>query len=497
MILAALCAYRFSVHKLRKMPFNYKVISEQEGQDRILEALGGTLSEPFWIREVLKENVVNVQGTILEITSTVVGTDAATNHIIFSHAHTFFVDRTTRKHQAMDAYFTFPPDVQKRNYEFFHPMLFTKTTFVFEREGSMNGLEVYDFSCTYHGTDVSAAFPQFPAQTIFSNGTCTVSVEPVTGMVVSFAKQWDDYFVQNGSRGAQVELGGKYTTEYSKAILVNNAKATKALYYVLDTVLPSFIVFIGIIILGVVFLFEKTKHQAQMIVQAQNEVMKQEKLSAIGELTARMAHDLRNPLNIITLAIESLELSLQKKMDPKLEAHLPLLHEAVFRLNHQISQVMGFVKTKPLDIEWVSMAQILDDAMKNLTMPNNIAVMLPEQDCVLRADRMQLSVAFSNILSNAVEAIGAREGSIVIRAIKGKNHLVLEFEDSGEGISEDNMQKIFDPLFTTKRHGTGLGLSSVRAIIALHGGTISVQSPPTVFTVSLPHNPKCPRMPTK
>jgi signal transduction histidine kinase len=157
----------------------------------------------------------------------------------------------------------------------------------------------------------------------------------------------------------------------------------------------------------------------------------------------------------------------------------------------------GFVKTKPLDIEWVSIAQILDDALKNITMPNNIAVILPAQDYALMADRMQLSIAFSNILSNSVEAIGEREGSIVIRAINGKNHLVLEFEDSGEGISEDNMKKIFDPLFTTKRHGTGLGLSSVRTIIELHGGTISVQSPPTVFIVSLPHNPRFPRMPTK
>jgi signal transduction histidine kinase len=105
------------------------------------------------------------------------------------------------------------------------------------------------------------------------------------------------------------------------------------------------------------------------------------------------------------------------------------------------------------------------------------------------ADGMQLSVAFSNILSNAVEAIGAGEGSIVIRTIPGQNNLVIEFEDSGEGIAEENREKIFDPLFTTKHQGTGLGLSSVRAIIASHGGTIAVQSPPTVFIVSLPQHP--------
>jgi hypothetical protein len=75
----------------------------------------------------------------------------------------------------------------------------------------------------------------------------------VTGMVVSFSKQWNDYFVNNGIRGDQVELGGKYTTDYSKEILVNNAKSTKTFYYLLDSVFPSLIAVIGIIILFVVF----------------------------------------------------------------------------------------------------------------------------------------------------------------------------------------------------------------------------------------------------
>src|SRR5262245_10770856 len=84
-IMAVMFVYHFYVNEMKKIPFNYEVIAEHEGQDRILEAIGGKLSEPFWIREVLKENVVNVKGTMLEINSTVVGTDAATNHTIFSH----------------------------------------------------------------------------------------------------------------------------------------------------------------------------------------------------------------------------------------------------------------------------------------------------------------------------------------------------------------------------------------------------------------------------
>src|SRR5262249_17454560 len=147
---------------------------------------------------------------------------------------------------------------------------------------------------------------------------------------------------------------------------------------------------------------------------------------------------------------QNIELRISHKIDLKLDEHLPILHDAVSRINHQISQVMGFVKTVPLEIKLVSIAKILDESIKNINIPKGISVILPDNDLSLMADSMQLTVAFSNILSNSVDAIGEGEGSIVIRAIKGKNNLVLEFEDSGEGISEENMQKIFDPLFTTK-----------------------------------------------
>jgi signal transduction histidine kinase len=173
-------------------------------------------------------------------------------------------------------------------------------------------------------------------------------------------------------------------------------------------------------------------------------------------------------------------------MDPKLDEQLPILNDAVSRINHQISQVMGFVKTKPLDVKLVSISKILDDSIKNTNIQKNISVTLPEKDLFLMADRVQLSVAFSNLLVNSVDAIREGGGEIVIRAISEQNNLILEFEDSGGGILEENIKKIFDPLFTTKQHGTGLGLSSVRAIIESHGGTISVKSPPTVFIISLP-----------
>src|SRR5579885_2143337 len=469
-IVFVLAVYALFVDEMKKLPLNYEFISEQEGKDRLLSSLGGSLSEPFGLRETLKENVINTNGGILEINSTILGKDPVTNNIVFYNAHTFFVDRATRKQQSTNEYFAFPPNVQKKDYDFFHPMIFAKTPFVFNQTDNINGLEVYDFSCRYSGVDVYLSHPQFPSKKILSDGSCTIAVEPVTGIMVSFSKQWDDYFVNDGIRGADVEIGEKHTTDYSKNILVETAKSTKTLYYFLDLVFPILIGIVGITILFVILLFDKTKNQAKIIIQAQNDMIKKEKLSAIGELTAKLSHDLRNPLSVIRLTIQAIEM----------------------RINHQINQVLGFVKTRPLNKKLVSISNILADSIKNIKVPKNISIILPENDSSLMADRIQMAVAFTNILSNAIEEIGENEGRITIRTSHEKNNLVIEFEDSGDGISKENISKVFDPLFTTKLTGTGLGLSSVRTIIESHGGTISVKSSPTVFTIVLPQDDHTP-----
>lgn len=485
-IISVMITYGLVVNEMKKIPLNYEYISEQEGRDQILSSLGGNLSEPFGIRETLRENVLNVNGNILEINSTIIGKDPVTNKIVFDNTHTFFVDRTTGKHQSINAYFTFPNHVQKEDYDFFHPMIFSETPFVFDREDNINGLDVYDFSCKYSGVDVSSSHPEFSSKKILSDGGCTISVEPVTGIMVSFSKYWDDYFVNDGVKGANVEVGEKHTTEYSEDILISTAKSEKTLYSFLDFVFPSLIAIVGITILFVILLFDKTKNQAKIIIQTQNEVIKKEKLSIVGELTARISHDLRNPLSTIKLTIQAIEIRISNKLDPKLEEYLPILNDSVSRINHQINQVLGFVKTMPLDKKIVSLSSILDDSIKTMNIPKNISVILPENDFSLMVDKIQISVAFTNILLNAVDEMGKNEGRITIRAKSEKNNLVIEIEDSGDGISKENISKIFEPLFTTKPTGTGLGLSSVRAIIEAHGGTISVRSPPTVFTITLP-----------
>lgn len=485
-ILFTVIIYGVFVNEVKKLPLDYKVISQQEGQDRILESKDGSLSNPFWIRETLVQEAVGADDDSLEIKSSIIGVDSATNDVIFNTDSTFFVNRDSRKIIGTENFFTFPNNVQKQNYEFFHPMIFTESTFVFENSRYVDNLEVYDFSCSYEKTDVSSAFPQFPSATIFSDGKCTVSVEPVTGMMVSFSKQWDDYFVSDGMRGEQVEFGGKKTTEYSKAILVDNAKSVKSLYYLIDVIFPILIVVIGGAVLTALLLLGKTRYQAMKIIDAQNELLKKERLSAIGEVTAKLSHDLRNSLNSIKLATTAMQLKLEKNLEPNFEANISVINESVSRIIHQVNQVLGFVKNVPLDIKLVSLNTVLGETIRNLTIPQNVTIKIPENDYSLMADKIHLSVAFGNIISNAVDAIGDINGEISIRANTDDENLILEFEDSGPGISKETIGKIFEPLFSTKSKGTGLGLSSVYDIVKIHQGTISVTSPPTIFKITLP-----------
>jgi len=123
----------FVVGELHKMPIDYEIILEQEGNDRILNTIGGRLSDPFQLREIFRVKVVNVEGSVLELYSTIVGKDSATGEIIFDSTVTYFVDRDTRKHvKDVEGYFSFPQNVKKQNYELFHPIVLGPSTFVFE-----------------------------------------------------------------------------------------------------------------------------------------------------------------------------------------------------------------------------------------------------------------------------------------------------------------------------------------------------------------------------
>lgn len=207
-----------------------------------------------------------------------------------------------------------------------------------------------------------------------------------------------------------------------------------------------------------------------------------QKLSAIGEVSARLAHDIRNPLSNINMAKEMLK---KKLPDGKNQELLCSIETAISRISHQVDVVLSFVKSKPSVFKHESLTMILDAAIKNTKIPDRIKVERFSSSCVIQCDFLQLENAFTNLLVNAVQSI-PKTGKITISVEKQVPFVKINIIDSGPGISENIKNKIFEPLFTTKEQGTGLGLVSCKTIIESHGGTISVKNNPTTFTIWLP-----------
>jgi len=214
------------------------------------------------------------------------------------------------------------------------------------------------------------------------------------------------------------------------------------------------------------------------------EKLKKERMGAIGELAARLAHDLRNPLGIVQNEIEMIDMihsDISKEQ-------IARLRRAVNRMSHQIENVMDFVKVKSVELENVSCLKIFNNVLKTAEIRDGVTVNLPKNDFIIQCDEKLCEVLFYNVITNAIQAIGEGEGDgkITIRIKEKDAEIIVEIEDSGIGISNKDLQKIFDPLFTTKQFGTGLGLASCKNIIEQFGGKISVRNNPTVFTLIFP-----------
>ncbi|MGQ0771883.1 MAG: ATP-binding protein [Nitrososphaerota archaeon] len=216
-------------------------------------------------------------------------------------------------------------------------------------------------------------------------------------------------------------------------------------------------------------------------------ITKSGRLSAIGDLAARLAHDIRNPLSIIKANLELLQKSALENQSEKSEQRVTAIFRALDRIAYQIDSVMDFVRVRPLNITKTSILEILSLATRTTPIPENIQIVLPENDVDIECDKKQLEVVFSNMMMNSAQAI-VGNGTVTINLKDANDRIIIDIIDTGSGITEENLIKIFEPLFTTKQTGTGLGLVTCKNIIQQHHGTISVKNNPTTFTIDLPVN---------
>ncbi len=223
-----------------------------------------------------------------------------------------------------------------------------------------------------------------------------------------------------------------------------------------------------------------------------------EKMAALGEMAAKVAHEIRNPL----LAIGGFAKRLDKEIeDDKLKGYVKVIIDETRRLERILNETLSFVRPQPstkipfnINKLIYDIANLTESSLKN---SNNKLFIESEDDVIISGSYDKLKEVMLNLITNANEA--TKNGTITIRLkklidqIKEENleeeFCVIEIEDTGCGISKENLKKIFNPFFTTKINGTGLGLAISKKIIDEHGGIIKVESEEnkgTVFKIYLP-----------
>jgi PAS domain S-box-containing protein len=208
------------------------------------------------------------------------------------------------------------------------------------------------------------------------------------------------------------------------------------------------------------------------------------RLSSLGEISAGIAHELRNPMAVIAGYTQLLS----KKADLSLKPTVDAITREINVMNRIITDFLSFARPAELAISDVGLRKIIENCIATLVSGrNDIKTHLDiEQLPVTKGDEVLLRQAFTNLIQNAVEAMPAG-GDLAIESSTG-DLLEITVSDTGPGVSEDMADKIFLPFFTTKDKGTGFGLSLVQKIIVSHGGSISVDSSDkgATFRIKLP-----------
>jgi signal transduction histidine kinase len=241
-------------------------------------------------------------------------------------------------------------------------------------------------------------------------------------------------------------------------------------------------------------LFVDLRQSYDDLARTQAELVKRERLAALGELAAVVAHEVRNPLGVIFNSISSLRRQGLPGADS--EMLLGIVGEEADRLNRIVGDLLDFSRPHEPELRLVPLPPLLTgvrDALQTQSGASvTIAVEVQEGLPHLRVDGRMLRQALLNLMLNGIQAM-PKGGALTVQAARaehgGRPGVGIEIRDTGPGIAAGIVQRIFEPFYTTKATGTGLGLAVVKRIVDGHRGEISVRSHPgqgTIFTVWLP-----------
>lgn len=218
-----------------------------------------------------------------------------------------------------------------------------------------------------------------------------------------------------------------------------------------------------------------------------------DRLVAIGQMASGIAHELRNPLNVIRTSIFYLQHAKQAT-DEKRAEHMERVQRQVALADGVITALSDFARLPLPEFQAAPVSELIDETLATCSIPERIRVerRWPAERLAVRGDRRQLQVVFSNLIRNAVEAMTGA-GELELSAASAGPFVEVVVRDSGAGIAADELTKIFEPFYSTKVRGIGLGLAITRAIVENHQGQLRVTSvlgEGSRFVVSLPAAPE-------
>lgn len=234
-------------------------------------------------------------------------------------------------------------------------------------------------------------------------------------------------------------------------------------------------------------------HDITNIKKAEMANLQAQKLSANERLMRTLAHEIRNPLNNILLSVDHFTLPYDESIDSQKNL-VAIMQRNCIRINHIITELLNLTKPLELSFQEHPLQEIIDESISLTSDRISLQKVMvhksyPEQPLIISANKSKLVIAFTNILINAIEAVEADNGELSVSISAGPNNYIVSIKDNGKGIPSEYLQKLFEPFFTLKKNGIGLGLSASYSIIQSHKGDIKVDSSVskgTEFIITLP-----------
>lgn len=230
---------------------------------------------------------------------------------------------------------------------------------------------------------------------------------------------------------------------------------------------------------------QRLRQRIEELDKANSELVRirsQEKFAATGRIARTIAHEVRNPLTNINLAADQLSIDSPNK-DEQTAFLFDMITRNSNRINQLISDLLNSTKMPELSMEKVKASVLLEEALKDaedrIRLRNAQVIKNYSEDAFVRVDRSKMVIAFLNIMINALEAMEQQPNPILsLATARTENKCQIMITDNGQGMSEEAQTRIFEPYFTSKSKGNGLGLTNTQNIILNHHGEISVRSEP-------------------